>query len=172
MARSVTRSVVRGKFRGTEDLSAQAGWMFADLLLALTVIFLATVSFVPQKNTLNALAGVTTKNTIVDPSIIISKTTITLTSTDEMALIVALQNYGKSQGLPAQYVVAGLTIAGGYDSTTQSADQGTATALRYASAIASYNLPYFKNTSTVLALDSSIPAGSAVLNLTIESKKQ
>lgn len=30
-----------------EDSSSQAGWMFADLFLALTVIFLATVSFVP-----------------------------------------------------------------------------------------------------------------------------
>lgn len=31
-----------------EDSSSQAGWMFADLFLALTVIFLATVSFVPN----------------------------------------------------------------------------------------------------------------------------
>lgn len=30
-----------------EDSSSQAGWMFADLFLALTVIFLATVSFIP-----------------------------------------------------------------------------------------------------------------------------
>ncbi len=171
MAKSVTRAIVRQRYRGTEDLSAQAGWMFADLLLALTVVFLATVSFVPQKNSLPALAGVTTKQTIVDPSILISKTSITLTSTDEMALLTALQNYGAAQHLPAQYVVSGITIAGGYDATTQGADQGTATALRYASAIASYNLPYFKNSSTVLASDSSIPAGSAVLNLTIESKK-
>ena len=33
---------------GLEDSSSQAGWMFADLFLALTVIFLATVSFIPQ----------------------------------------------------------------------------------------------------------------------------
>lgn len=31
-----------------EDSSSQAGWMFADLFLALTVIFLATVSFIPS----------------------------------------------------------------------------------------------------------------------------
>ena len=34
-----------------EDSSSQAGWMFADLFLALTVIFLATVSFIPSGNT-------------------------------------------------------------------------------------------------------------------------
>ena len=33
--------------RQLEDSSSQAGWMFADLFLALTVIFLATVSFIP-----------------------------------------------------------------------------------------------------------------------------
>jgi hypothetical protein len=30
-----------------EDVLPQAGWMYADLFLALTVIFLATISFVP-----------------------------------------------------------------------------------------------------------------------------
>lgn len=34
-----------------EDSSSQAGWMFADLFLALTVIFLATVSFIPSGST-------------------------------------------------------------------------------------------------------------------------
>ena len=31
-----------------EDILPQAGWMYADLFLALTVIFLATISFVPK----------------------------------------------------------------------------------------------------------------------------
>ena len=31
-----------------EDLTGQAGWMYTDLMLALMVIFLATISFVPQ----------------------------------------------------------------------------------------------------------------------------
>ena len=31
-----------------EDLPGQAGWMYADLFLALVVIFLATISFVPD----------------------------------------------------------------------------------------------------------------------------
>lgn len=32
-----------------EDSALQAGWIFADLFLALTVIFLATVSFIPRE---------------------------------------------------------------------------------------------------------------------------
>ena len=33
-----------------EDVTHLAGWMYADLLLALMVIFLATISFVPKFN--------------------------------------------------------------------------------------------------------------------------
>ena len=33
-----------------EDTTAQAGWMYADLFLALMVVFLATISFVPTFN--------------------------------------------------------------------------------------------------------------------------
>jgi len=32
----------------SEDTVSQSGWVFADLLVALSVIFLATISFVPD----------------------------------------------------------------------------------------------------------------------------
>jgi len=31
-----------------EDVSGQAGWMFSDMLIALMVVFLATITFIPQ----------------------------------------------------------------------------------------------------------------------------
>lgn len=36
--------------RAQDDTTAQAGWMYADLFLALMVVFLATISFVPTFN--------------------------------------------------------------------------------------------------------------------------
>ena len=33
-----------------EDATEQAGWLFADSFLALMIIFLATISFVPDIN--------------------------------------------------------------------------------------------------------------------------
>ena len=38
----------KSNFADAEDLTGLAGWMYTDLLLALMVIFLATISFVPQ----------------------------------------------------------------------------------------------------------------------------
>jgi len=40
----------RAKIREQEDTTSQAGWMYADLFLALMVVFLATISFVPTFN--------------------------------------------------------------------------------------------------------------------------
>ena len=40
----------RREVRQQEDTTAQAGWMYADLFLALMVVFLATISFVPTFN--------------------------------------------------------------------------------------------------------------------------
>lgn len=34
----------------SEDTVSQSGWVFADLLVALSVIFLATISFIPDAN--------------------------------------------------------------------------------------------------------------------------
>lgn len=37
----------------TEDTVSQSGWVFADLLVALSVVFLATISFIPLSATSN-----------------------------------------------------------------------------------------------------------------------
>lgn len=150
-----------------EDASHQAGWMFADLLLALMVIFLAAQSFVPKEASLPQFEGLLSNKTSLNGTTAPLKTSITLTSIDEAALIDALQNYGAIQHLPSTYTVESMVIAGGFNPKTESSDRGTATALQYAAAIGSYNLPYFKNSATLLAGSSEVPDGAVILNLQI-----
>ena len=150
-----------------EDASHQAGWMFADLLLALMVIFLAAQSFVPKEASLPTFAGLLSNKTSLNGNASPLKTSITLTSIDEAALIIALQNYGAIQHLPAEYTVESMVIAGGFNPKTESSDRGTSTALQYAAAIGSFNLPYFKNSATLLAASPEVPDGAVILNLQI-----
>jgi len=150
-----------------EDASHQAGWMFADLLLALMVIFLAAQSFVPKEASLPQFEGLLSNKTSLNGTTSPLKTSITLTSIDESALIIALQNYGAIQHLPAAYTISRMVIAGGFNPKTESSDRGTATALQYAAAIGSFNLPYFKNSATLLAASSEVPDGAAILNIEI-----
>ena len=150
-----------------EDASHQAGWMFADLLLALMVIFLAAQSFVPHEASLPQFAGLLGDAVNIKGNVSLLKTSITLTSLDEATLINALQNYGAIQHLPANFTIDSMVVAGGFNAATESSDRGTATALQYAAGIASYNLPYFKNSATLLAASSQIPDGAVVLNISI-----
>ena len=149
-----------------EDLSAQAGWMFADLLLAIAVIFLATISFIPSKD---AIPTDILNKAAQDARTVINKNSIPLKSFDERTILMAMQKYAAANNLPAEYKVTSVTIVGGYDAKSESPDRGTQTALQYAAGIASLNLPQFKNTSTILASSSSVGPGQAVLNLTISS---
>ena len=150
-----------------EDASHQAGWMFADLLLALMVIFLAAQSFVPKEASLPTFSALLSNKTSLNGTVAPLKTSITLTSVDESALIIAMQNYGAIEHLPAEYTVESMVIAGGFNPKTESSDRGTATALQYAAAIGSFNLPYFKNSATLLAASSEVPDGAVILNLQI-----
>ena len=150
-----------------EDASHQAGWMFADLLLALMVIFLAAQSFVPKEASLPTFSALLSNKTSLNGTVAPLKTSITLTSIDESALIIAMQNYGAIEHLPAEYTVESMVIAGGFNPKTESSDRGTATALQYAAAIGSFNLPYFKNSATLLAASSEVPDGAVILNLQI-----
>ena len=150
-----------------EDASHQAGWMFADLLLALMVIFLAAQSFVPHQASLPQFEGLLGDSVAVNGKVALLKTSITLTSLDETTLINDLQNYGAIAHLPVDYTISSMVIAGGFNPKTESSDRGTATALQYAAGIASYNLPYFKNSATLLAASSQVPDGAVLLNIAI-----
>ena len=106
-----------------------------------------------------------------DSSVAVNKSSIPLSKFDQITIMMAMQKYAAENNLPDDYRVTGVTLVGGYNSTTETPDRGTQTALRYATGIAELNLPYFKNTSTVLSSSSTIPSGQVVLNLTITSKK-
>jgi hypothetical protein len=160
--------MLRQKRREREDPSAQAGWMFADLLLAIAVIFLATISFVPSED---ALSPELIAAAAADPTVNVNKNSIPLTQFDQITIMLAMQKYAKDNNLPAEYTVSSVSIVGGYNPESETADRGTQTALRYATGIAELNLPYFKNTSTILSASSTIPSGQVVLNLTITTPK-
>jgi hypothetical protein len=156
------------RHRKKEDVTGLAGWVFADLLLALAVVFLGTISFIPSED---AVSAEMSAEAAADQSVDLSKTAIPLSKFDQITIMMAMQKYAADNNLPEDYRVTGVTIVGGFNTETESPDRGTQTALRYAAGIAELNLPYFKNTSTLLSSSSTIPSGQVILNLTIASKK-
>ena len=143
-----------------EDPASLAGWMFADLLLALTVIFLATISFIP------AIANGTSSTGAV-ASFSIQQNTIALSQVDEKTVTAAMEQYAKVNHLPKSFKVGSMSVLGGFNPTKQQPDAGVATALKFATKISQLSLPYFQGTATQIGSSAVVSDGHVVLNLNL-----
>jgi hypothetical protein len=83
-----------------EDASHLAGWMYADLLLALMVIFLATISFVP--NFTNSSAAVTTQIKQISSGYNYNRgLSLVYNGFDSNLIMKDIENFKVKEGLPA-----------------------------------------------------------------------
>lgn len=120
---------------GQEDLVLQAGWMYADLFLALTVIFLATISFVPEVGTGNDLGGTKNSNVGINAA-------TTFNYAKGYTLLVPIDQYGQvankvsqflsQEGLDKNSEVIYAQIIGGFDSQSEKPSDGQLRAINFA----------------------------------------
>ena len=115
-----------------EDITGQAGWMFSDMLIALMVVFLATISFIPQ------VAG--GGSSVFDPGSDAATSANSGTGDGsytytenfepefvavyELAnaknLVTDIQVFFKQNGIPVNAVVNSVQLVGGYSPTEES----------------------------------------------------
>ena len=113
-----------------EDSATQAGWMFADLFLALTVIFLATIPFVPKDVTGKVvnnqqLNSATSQEPGLNKQILISNGFIAEYKVrDYEAFREDLITYLKSKNLLADTKLVFIETIGHQDASDTSTDQG------------------------------------------------
>ena len=152
-----------------DDLTPQAGWMYADLFLALMVIFLATISFVPQlSNNASKFRTATVQpksayNYDKGLSLVYDKFDLTQISAD-------IDKFEKTENLPAETDVIYAQIVGGYDSKSESAQKGTLRALAFSFLMNSSNTPLFMNAATNLSASDQIKPNQILLRLTFAAK--
>jgi len=154
-----------------EDSTSQAGWLYTDLLLALMVVFLATISFVP--------ADVTVKQ-IDHKEVTSSKETVNLFKSSDNSFTVVLKNevdvdiankvqaflIEKYQKVNKQVTV--LQVVGGFDPGRDSEADGMLTALSYASKLRTKNPALFSSARSTISSSVLVPRGQAVVRLTFE----
>jgi hypothetical protein len=120
--------------REPEDLTGLAGWLFTELLLALTVVFLATISFVPQffgatGSSINNLSG---QPTYTFSKIFDEVLTVTYPAEANVETIKTdLRAFLAQNSLPPDALVASVQIVGGYNEATESATAGINRALKF-----------------------------------------
>jgi len=154
----------------TEDATLLAGWMYADLLLGLMVIFLATISFVPIDNFVSkSLVKATYKQ--VDKAFNFNRgISLVYEKFDAKGLAQDIDAFKKREGLYNSAEIIFTQILGGYDSKTETEDIGRNRALLYSFQLAKETSGLFAHTSVTAGADPNLKPGEIALRLTFVSK--
>jgi hypothetical protein len=147
-----------------EDATSMGGWLFADSFLALMVIFLATISFVPALGGSVSSAGnvgnIAGNNYVKGLNLVYE-------SFDPATIESDIARYSKSEGMSPKSAVLYAKIIGGYDSATESADDGRFKALMFSLRMKKAGLTQFENTKFDLGTNNALKPDQIVLRLTL-----
>jgi hypothetical protein len=147
-----------------EDLTGQAGWMYTDLMLALMVIFLATISFVPQF----------TSNSNTDPdnpeysySKIFDESMNTLYESFSLGQIERdIAKFKSSKGLPPDSDIVFAQYVGGYSSGSENSSTAIARALAFSQKLDSANPELLASAATTLSSSNVLKPNQVIVRFT------
>jgi len=144
-----------------EDVTFLAGWMYADLFLALMVVFLATISFVP---TYFGSSSGSSVNSEYNYTKVYGKPLVVIYNEFNPEVIQQdIENYLVANELPITSDVVFAQIVGGYDKATETSGQAIQRALAFNRQLNLADLPLLSNVATSLGSASSIAPGQVAV---------
>lgn len=146
------------------DILGQAGWMYADLFLALMVIFLATISFVPKIPQV-ALASLSSHQAHSDQLARLTLSKV-YSSFDMVSIRADIAQFEKANAFPSETPISSIQIVGGYNSTQEAPDQGAMRALIFGMKLKSADPVHFSSIGASLDSSSQLTPNQVQLNLT------
>ena len=150
-----------------EDATSQAGWLFADSFLALMVIFLATISFVPAL-TSGVVMGSGSVGKIAGSNYI-TGLVLTYDKFDAVAIERDVAAFIKNENLSPNSEVMYARIVGGY-TASEGSDAGKVRAIEVSVKLKQSKITYFENTAFDLTASDKLGSGTFVLRLTLSPK--
>jgi hypothetical protein len=153
-----------------EDSTLLAGWMYADLLLGLMVIFLATISFVPLDNFISkSLVKATYKQ--VDKAFNFNRgLSLVYDKFDAKSLEADIEAFKKREGLDNDSEIIFAQILGGFDPKTENVETGRNRALVYSFSLTQDQNGLFRNASVTAGGEEGLKKDQIALRLTFVSK--
>jgi hypothetical protein len=155
-----------------EDVTEKAGWMYADLFLALMVIFLATISFVPNTRTAPPASG----NTQVTPQVSLNSINMTsgmadlYTKFDPIKVKSDIENFKKTNSIPADSEAIYVQIIGGYDPAIEKINAATVTAINFSVDMKAQLPEVFGQAAFKIDVSETIPSKSVAIRITFAPK--
>jgi hypothetical protein len=154
-----------------EDVTEKAGWMYADLFLALMVIFLATISFVPNERVAPP-AG----NTAETPQVSLNSINMTsgmadlYTRFDPVKMKADIEAFKKSNSMPADSEAIYVQIIGGYDGAAEKINSATVTAINFSVDMKAQLPEIFNQAAFKIDVSDTIPSKSVAVRITFAPK--
>ena len=149
-----------------EDLTGQAGWMYTDLMLALMVIFLATISFVPQF-TGNSDAAADPNNSDYSYSKIFDESMNILYESFSLSQIeLDIARFKSNKVLPQDSDIVFAQYVGGYSSVSENPATAIARALAFSQKLDSANPELLASAATTLSSSNVLKANQIIVRFT------
>jgi len=149
-----------------EDVSEQAGWMYADLFLAMMALFLATISFVPQLTKLPQNSAQTEQATVKVGKQFDRGANQLYATFDASQIKADLTSFENKQSYPPNSTVLYAQVIGGYDAKKQTSSDGTVAAIGFSIKLKNSLPTIFGSTNFDASGDPSVPVGSVILRMT------
>lgn len=152
----------RRRTGGTErrdDVTGQAGWMYTDLLLGLMVVFMATISFIPETiQTEKPSAYVYTQRfeQVFEQVYVVEETDAAIIN-QEVAVFLAANN------LPAQSVIVQAQFVGGYNENLESPTDAINRAVAFSAKVDSGDSLILSKASSSVDSSSQIDPGEIIV---------
>ena len=156
-----------------EDTTAQGGWMYADLFLALMVVFLATVSFVPNLGSGKVVdIGATPNGGPVQSysKIFPQRLDIVFDGYDYKFLMSSIKEFTDRNGITGQSNISFAQIIAGYDAKTETPQIAIQRALGFSRSIDKSNHLLLDYASTTLSSSSDISPNRYLVQITFATR--
>lgn len=150
--------------RVEEDATSMGGWLFADSFLALMVIFLATISFVPSLG--GGLTGTGNIGNIAGGNYV-KGLNIAYESFDQVRIERDISGFIDAEKLPRSSKVLFAKIVGGYSKATESENDGRLRALLFSAQLQQSGIIYFQESKIDLGASGLLKPNQVVLRLTL-----
>ena len=150
--------------RVEEDATHQGGWLFADSFLALMVIFLATISFVPSLG--GGLTGTGNIGNIAGGNYV-KGLNIAYEKFDAAKIQNDIDGFIAGEKLPRNTKVLFAKIVGGYNPATEGENEAKFRALLFSAEIQKAQIAYFENAKIDLGASKLLKPNQIVLRLTL-----
>jgi len=154
-----------------DDLSGLAGWMYSDLLVGLMVIFLATITFVPQSTFFGGSGNQSIQSSVYSYSKVVDEPLTLLIEDERLPDMNALiADFKAQKKLAPDATIVYVQIVGSYNEKLETPDQAVSRALSLSQKLEKAYPEVIKTASTTFSRTTSIPTNQVVLRFVFAEK--